>query len=133
MIKRKKRSFLLLELLIAIALFVIGIVPLVRMPMTALATEIKTYQRMQLHRYSDQAFIDIKSQLLTNEITWDQIDVPKEKKTLLSKEMITLDLKGIGKRTFERQCYIWSASSKVGKAQEQYRRQSGSRLFSAKR
>jgi hypothetical protein len=118
---RRKHPFLLLELLIAMGLLSLCIVPLARMPMSALNSEIKTYQRLQLYRINDVVFADVKAALYANEIPWEQLDVLRKDKSLILTKKIPIKLKGIGVRQLECACYAWSSASKKGKNQEECR------------
>ena len=118
---KKKQSFLLLELLIALSLFTLCILPLVELPFKALSEEIKSCQRMQLQRLADLAFADIEAQLFQNQISWDELSCKRNEKTQLIKDIQAVQLKGIGKRDFARTCNIWTSRTKEGKNQEQHR------------
>jgi len=119
--RRKKHAFLLIELLIALSLFILCIVPLIEMPFSAINSEIKNYQRLQLHRIADLTFVDIESQLFQNIPSWDEIKVKKNRKTQLSKNIVTIDLQGFGQKKIQQTCSIWTSRCKQGKQAEQYR------------
>ncbi|MBY0530303.1 MAG: hypothetical protein K2P51_09005 [Rhabdochlamydiaceae bacterium] len=119
--RRRCYHFLLLELLIAFTLFASCILPLTHIPMKAFEEELKTYQRLQLHRISDEAMAEVKAQLFKNEIPWEKLDVYKNNKSLIFQDSVTLDLKGLGARSIERTGYIFSSSRKKGKNQDQHR------------
>lgn len=121
--KQHKRSycFLLLELLIALALFSLCILPLASMPIHALTQEIMACQRMQLQRLADLAFADVKAMLYQNAIAWEELDSSKSNKALVLKDSVVLKGKEIGTRTINRDCFVWSSSRKKGKDQEEYR------------
>ncbi len=119
--KFKKHTFLLLELLIAMSLLCICILPLVQLPFNALSTEIKSYQRLQLKRLADITFADVQAQLFQNAISWEELSSTRSEKTQLKQDILTVKLEGIGKREFERTCSIWTSRRKAGKNLEQYR------------
>jgi hypothetical protein len=118
---KKKQSFLLLELLIALSLFCLCVLPLAQLPFNALRAEIKSCQRMQLQRLADLTFADIEAQLFQHAISWKELSVTKKEKTELLKDKLTVHLKGIGDREFARSCSIWTSRHKEGKNREQYR------------
>ncbi len=119
--RTKKQTFLLLELLIALSLFSLCVIPLVELPFTALSSEIKNCQRMQLQRLADLTFVEIEAQLFQNQISWDNLSCKRHEKTELVKDIQPVQLKGIGKRNFERTYSIWTSRRKEGKNQEQHR------------
>lgn len=118
---KKKQNFLLLELLIALSLFCLCVLPLAQMPFNALSTEIKSCQRMQLQRLADVSFAEIEAQLFQNTIPWKELTCTRDDKARLIEDILTVDLKGVGKREFERTCSIWTSRRKEGKNKEQYR------------
>ncbi len=121
--KRKKTySFLLLELLVALLLFSACVLPLTSIPMRALQSELKTYQRLQLQRISDEAFAIVQAKLYQKEITWEQLNVSEKNKSIaLKNEVVPLNIQGIGNKKIERSAYIYSTSKKKGKHSDQYR------------
>jgi hypothetical protein len=117
----KKRSFLLLELLIAIFLLGTCALPLVQVPMGAMRETIKSCYRLQLQRIADLAFADIKTRLYQHEIEWKQLLKSSSKeKELVMDDTIEIALKGLGRRTFERRCYVYSVG-KTGKEGDEHR------------
>ncbi len=94
--------------------------PLIHIPSAAISSELKIYQRLQLHRLADLSFADTKALLYQEKIPWESICTPKKDKTLLFKDTVSLNLKKTGDRTFERTCYIWSSPEKCGKDNEKY-------------
>jgi hypothetical protein len=68
-----KRSFLLLELLIALFLVVTCALPLARIPIRALQKEFQSASAMEMHRLADLAFAEIKEKVYRHEIPWEQI------------------------------------------------------------
>ena len=118
---KKKQSFLLLELLIAISLLSLCVLPLVQLPFNALNAEIKNYQRMQLKRLADLGFAQIEAQLFQNAIAWEDLSTTRDKKTLLAKEIQTVHLKRIGDKKFEKNSLIWTSRRKERKNQGNYR------------
>ncbi len=112
----------MLELLIGIFLFGFCAFPLTQLPLKALREEIKSAYRMQMHRYADIAFSEVKEKLYCQEITWKEISSPANNPVVLLKEKgITIDLnKELGKRTFDRKVTLHSVGKK-GQNGEEYR------------
>ncbi len=119
--REKKQAFLLLELLIALSLFSLCVLPVAELPFASLNTEIKNCQRMQLRRLADLTFIEIEAQLFQNQIPWDDLCCKQKEKTELVKDIQAVQLKGIGKRNFGRTCSIWTSRWKEGENLEQHR------------
>jgi hypothetical protein len=118
--RSKKYSFLLLELLIALSLFSLCILPLIQLPFNALSSEIKSCQRIHLQRLADLTFAEIEGQLFQNQIPWEDLDCKRDEKTQLLKDVQVVHLKGIGDRAFERKCSIWTSRKKEGADQERH-------------
>lgn len=78
----QKRSFVLLEILIAFSLVGLCIVPLVRQPLKLYKNEVEFLEKLELERLADWTFTEIKERLLKNEIPWDEL--PKKKKQTTS-------------------------------------------------
>jgi hypothetical protein len=69
----KKRTFILLELLIACTLLTLCAVPLMRKPIELYQTQIKILEEFEKQRLADAAFAEIKIHLLTNQIAWEKL------------------------------------------------------------
>ena len=67
----KKRHFILLEILIAVALLSLCITPLITHPIRLYKKELKTLEELQIQRLKHEAFLAIKKQLFKNKIDWD--------------------------------------------------------------
>lgn len=73
---RHKRPFLLTEVLIAILLVSICLVPLVERPIQSYISEWKLIKEMEGERLANLAFSEIKEKLFKNEIPWSKIPNP---------------------------------------------------------
>ena len=118
---KKKHPFLLLELLIALSLFSLCLFPLIRIPFDALSSEIKSAQKMALQRKASLIFADLEMDLFQEKIPWKAFDLDRKEKTKLEKETISLDLKGIGKKAFEKTVSIYSSRSYSGEDSQENR------------
>ena len=76
---RKKKSFLLLEILVAILLVSICLVPLIQSPIQSYRAERRLLEEMEGERLADWTFSEIKEKLLKNEIPWDKLPGPEKK------------------------------------------------------
>lgn len=73
---KRKRSFLLTEVLIAILLVSICLIPLIRTPINTYLSEMEWLEEMERERLAELAFADIKEKLLKNELAWEKIPGP---------------------------------------------------------
>jgi hypothetical protein len=77
----QKRSFVLLEIIIAFSLVGLCIVPLVRQPLKLYQNEMQFLEKMELERLADWTFTEIKERLLKNEIPWGELPRGKKQRT----------------------------------------------------
>lgn len=96
---KKKCSFLLLELMIAISLIALVAVPFVRSPMYILKGEIVDLQEIELKREALLTFMEVQEKLHSKEITWDQLELKDELK--LPEKILSLDLGTCGKSSWK--------------------------------
>ncbi len=106
----------MLELLIALFLVSICVLPLAEIPMRALKEETKSAYRMQFHHYADLAFAEFKEKIYRQEIPWKQICSPNEAKSEFRLEKPAFD--SIGGRKFERKATFYSVGKKGKKGEE---------------
>ena len=69
----KKRTFILLELLIACTLLALCAAPLMRKPIELYQMQVRTLEEVEKQRLADRAFAETKVHLLTNKIAWDKL------------------------------------------------------------
>lgn len=106
------RNFLLLEMLIA--LFLIGsyALPLAHFPMRAIQEEIKSYYRIEMHRFADLAFSEFKEKLYLQEIPWEAIAHPVNDKAKIFDDIVELSLDPVGTHKFKRVATVHSVGKK---------------------
>jgi hypothetical protein len=75
---KRKRPFLLLEVLFAMTLLTLCIVPLMRQPMLLNRAELKQFKKIEWDRIAAWTFTEIREKLIKNEIAWSQIPSLKE-------------------------------------------------------
>ena len=63
----------MLEILIAIFIMSLCLIPLLQTPIQAYRNEIRLLEEMERERLSDWAFSEIKEKLLKNEIPWEKL------------------------------------------------------------
>lgn len=73
---KKKRNFLLIEVLIAILLVSICLIPLIQIPINSYRSEMEWLEEMDRERLAELAFADVKEKLLKNELAWEKIPGP---------------------------------------------------------
>jgi hypothetical protein len=114
----KKCHFLLLELMIGLYLVSLCALPLAQLPMKTLKEEIKSAYRMQMHRFADLAFAQIKEKLYRQEISWKQISSPSDDPTILMEDTITIAFEPLGSRKFNRKGTLHSVGKKAKSGEE---------------
>ena len=104
--QKRKRPFILLEVLIALALISLFAIPLVRAPLETIHEETKTLCKLELERNANIAFADVKELFYTQALPWDSF--------LGEKPLIRpLGTQTIGTRTFEKTARIRVSKEKV--------------------
>ncbi len=82
--KKKTNTFLLLEILVAIALFTLFIIPTISFPMKHVQKELKEISRIQLSLKAEEILFSIEERLHTGELSWELLVTGlNEKKQLL--------------------------------------------------
>jgi hypothetical protein len=119
-VKKIAYSYLLLELLIALALVSLAILPFMSIPSRVMREELFAMQRLELQHVSDNTFALVKERILTREITAVQIAATKEKKALVIDDFVTLPVQELSQQRFARKCYLYSTSKK-GANEEEHR------------
>ncbi|MBI3508250.1 MAG: hypothetical protein HY069_01255 [Chlamydiia bacterium] len=94
----QKRSFLLLEILIALSLIGICIVPLVSRPLELLQAENKILWEMEGERLADWTYSEIQIQLFKNAIPWEKLPTKEKKKVDFSLPDIIANIPGKERR-----------------------------------
>ncbi len=91
--KKKKNTYLLLELLVAIALFILFIIPTISFPMTHLKKQRKEVTLLYLNLKAEEILDSIEEKFRTGEISWDTINqsIGQKNFPLEVQKKITLD------------------------------------------
>lgn len=117
----KKRPFLLLEVLIALTLILVCIVPLVMRPLELYRTENELLWEMERERLADWTYSEIKEKLLKNAIPWKSLPDEKKKKIAYPLEPAELSIPGGKTKTLQRSFTLELKKEKVGLKGEIYR------------
>lgn len=121
MFDMKKRSFILIEILLAFVLVTICSIPLIRQPLKLYRLEIETLEQIERERLADWTFSEIKEKLFKNEISWEKIPQKNEKTAPFRLPSVSLHIPGCPKKTVERQFTLQGKGEKVGPQGEIYR------------
>ena|GEM_PF-6812869 len=113
-------SYLLLELIIALTLVVLCVLPYLRIPSGVVREELLFIQRLALQHVSDRTCALVKERIYTKELSWEQICHPKEKKVLVMEDVVSLPVKELAQQRYSRRCYLYSTGKK-GPNNEEYR------------
>lgn len=117
----KKRTFLLLEILIAFVLVAICLIPLVKQPLKLYKEEIAYLERMEQERLADWTFTEVKEMLLKNEIPWEKIPAKGGISKPFSLPPATLQLPGCPTKTIQRTFILQGKGEKIGLQDQTYR------------
>jgi hypothetical protein len=79
--KVTKHPFLLLEVLIAILLVSLCLIPLIQSPIIGYKAEIKLLEEMEGERIAEWTFSEIKEKIINQEIPWEALPLKKMEKT----------------------------------------------------
>lgn len=115
-----KRPFLLLELMIALSLVGMCVLPLAQVPRRAIEENLKRAYRLQTQRLADLAFADIKEKLYKEEISWKEVSSSQKEKTIVFDQTAEISFLPLGKKTFLLKGTLHSVGKK-GKDSEEYR------------
>lgn len=84
--KKRKSHFLLLELLLAIFLLGLALVPLVEIPSRVLQKALHRSLAIEAYRLADLSFAEFKEQLYAHQIPWETIVESRDKRVVWKKE-----------------------------------------------
>lgn len=110
----KKRSFLLLEILIAFSLVTICIIPLVRQPLKLYKEEMECLEKMEMERLADWTFTEVKEILLKKEIPWEKIPAKSQYTEHFPLPPSTIQIPGCATKKVERSFQFSGRGEKKG-------------------
>lgn len=108
------RSFLLLELIIALLLITLCVLPFVSIPTNVQKEEMLFLQRLELQRLGEGTYAAIKERIYTKEIPWEQLSRTKDKRLFLIDDVVSLPVKELAKHRYSRKCYVLRSDEKKG-------------------
>lgn len=104
----KKRTFLLLEILIALFLIAVCAIPLVMQPLTAYRREMGQLLIIEKERLADWTFSEVKEKFLNQEIPWAKIPPKSEFSEMFSLPLGQITIPGAQakeiKRSYQLKC-----------------------------
>jgi hypothetical protein len=110
---KKKRHFLLIEILIALALISLFSFPLLRNPIYFCISQINSLQKIECERMAELTFLEIKLSFLKKEINLKNI--PREEKEALEIPLRPYYLDTLKNKEVQRSFKIYSKKEKVSK------------------
>ncbi|OGN63741.1 MAG: hypothetical protein A3E80_01625 [Chlamydiae bacterium RIFCSPHIGHO2_12_FULL_49_9] len=117
----KKRPFVLLEVLLALFLVMIAIIPLVRQPFMLYRSEILLLEEMERERLADWTFSEIREQFLKGQIPWKKLPAKGEISSPFSLPKGSIHLPGLASKEVERSFTLRCIGEKKGTQGETYR------------
>jgi len=93
--KRKKYTYLLLELLIAIALLSLFLGPMLKAPFGYIVRQKQEILSLRLHLEAEKLFIRLEESLRTGQISWDRIVESGKKKEIPEKANLPVSFGGL--------------------------------------
>lgn len=117
----KKRTFLLLEILIAFLLVALCIVPIIKQPLQLFKKEMEKLEEMEKERLADWSFSEVKELFLKNEIPWGKIPKEGEKAGPFFLPDVKIQLPGCKPKAIRRKFMIQGKGKKEGSQGEDFR------------
>ena len=98
----KKKPFLLLEILIAILLVSLCLIPLIQSPIQSYRAEMRLLEEMEGERLAALSFSCVKEKLFNAEIPWEKLPSLTEKTASIPLPPITIEIPGAKPKKIER-------------------------------
>ncbi len=117
----KKRSFVLLEILIALSLVILCIVPLVKQPLQLYKNQMHHLEKMELERLANWTFVEIKEALYQNAIAWDDLPAKNITTEPFPLPAATIELPGCKPKTVKRSFFLKGRGEGPGSGNSQIR------------
>ena len=120
-LKKQIRSFLLLEMMIAIFLVTVSISPFLKSTFTYFRSELKQLELIEAQRIAELSFFEIKQKLYQNEIAWDDIPKLQTESSIFSLDPFPTEIPGFDPKDIQRNYIIWGPP-KEGTANKHYKK-----------
>lgn len=109
---RKKRPMFLLEILIALTLVSLCIVPFIKQPLEMHKAEMKRLERVECDRIAAWTFTELKEKFLKKEFRWEQIPQLYERSVWINLPTVELRLPPIPCPSVSRKFYFSTLEEK---------------------
>lgn len=113
----KKKSFLLIEILVAISIISMLSVPLIRNPICFCKSQIKSLEKLECERIAELTFLDIKLKLISGE----RINISKYVKDAISNHLPSYKLDAFKNKEILRSYVVYSKREKQTEANDIYK------------
>jgi len=120
-IKKQNRSFLLLEMLIAIFLVSISAAPFLTSTLSFFRSELKQLELIEAQRIAELSFFEVKSLLYQNEIPWSSIPKNQTDAKLRRLPEFSMQIPGFDEKKIQRNYLLWGPS-KEGISEQSYKK-----------
>ncbi len=111
----RRRSFILLEVMIAFAIVSLCAVPLMRQPILYYRAEIASLKQSELQRLADLAFAEVKESLFQQSVPWHKLPSKTTPGLIIPLADATLRLQLGPDETIARSCILKCQGEKRGK------------------
>lgn len=118
---RKKRSFLLLEIMIALTFIVISAPWIIQSSIQYLKAQSQEIIQSELERVADLSFMQIQEEFYNHKIHWDNLQKKKENAIEWALDDFEIFSDSIH-TNIERKALIWVLSEKIGRNDEIFRK-----------
>lgn len=110
-----------MEVLIALSLVTLCIIPLVSQPLRIIKAELQKLQLMEKERLADLAFCEVKEMFLKGEIPWEMVPDLYETTGPFFLSNAKIDCFGAKERAVRRKFVMYGQGRKPGAGGEEYR------------
>lgn len=116
-----KKAFLLTEVLLALALLELCLIPLIKQPIRLYRSQIESLHHLELERMADWSFTEIKEIFLKNQIPWGKIPQKGKPPELFSLPDLLLEFPGFQTKSIQRKFSVQTTGHKKGKNRPEYK------------
>ncbi len=111
----KKRSFFLIEVLIALFFISICLIPFVKQPISLFRQEMQNIEELELELLANHSFAAIQQQLYANIIPWQKIPLKKETYLILPLPQESIQISEKTTKTVTRCAYLKTENEKISR------------------
>lgn len=118
---RRRRPFILLEILLALTLVSLCAVPLIVKPIVAYRFEMKALEEVEGERLADWTFSEIKEEMLKLKIPWEKLPALNETAGPFPLDPGSIQVPGRQPKKIKRSFTLYCKGEKEGIARQAYR------------